>query len=300
MDGNRHASASLPTLRMVSVVVPCANAGGTLARQLEALAKQDYDGPFEVIVADNGSSDDSLRVAAEFHDRIERLAVVDASARRGQAYARNAGARVATGDALLFVDADDEVDTSYVAAMADALHAHEFVAARFDSDSLNPGWVRGTRQAFQTESVSDTFGYLPFAGGGGLGIRREVFERVGGFDEDYWRSGQDIDFCWRVQRAGASLHFVPDAVVRISWRASLPGLYRQGRHYGRGETYLYKKYREVGMPAQSLGAAVGDWRALARRLPRVRTKADLGSWLRRAGRCVGRVQGSVRHRVMFL
>ena len=54
------------------------------------------------------------------------------------------------------------------------------------------------------------------------------------------------------------------------------------------------------MPAQSLGAAVGDWRALARRLPRVRTKADLGSWLRRAGRCVGRVQGSVRHRVMFL
>jgi glycosyltransferase involved in cell wall biosynthesis len=300
MDGNRQNEVMPQAVTKISVVVPTFDAAATLPRQLEALSKQEYDGTFEVIVADNGSTDGTFAVAGEFRGRIRHLVLVDASARRGQAYARNAGARVSTGDALLFVDADDEVEPGYVAAMAHALERHEFVAARFDSDALNPGWVRGTRQAFQTDGVSNTFGFLPFAGGGGLGIRRTVFERVGGFDENYWRSGQDIDFCWRVQTAGALLHFVPDAVARIAWRASLVGLYRQGRHYGRGEVYLYKKYRDAGMPAQSIGAAVGDWRALARRLPRIRTRAELGSWLRRAGRSVGRVQGSLRHRVRFL
>jgi glycosyltransferase involved in cell wall biosynthesis len=299
-DQRYHGEVRVKASAQISVVVPSFNAATTLPRQLEALAKQECDRAFEVVVADNGSTDGTLAIADEFRDRIPQFVLVDASARRGQAYARNAGARVATGDTLLFVDADDEVEPGYIAAMADALDRHEFVAARFDSDTLNPGWVRGTRQAFQTESISDTFGFRPFAGGGGLGIKRRVFEQVGGFDEDYWRSGQDIDFCWRVQATGASLHFVPDAVARIAWRASLVGLYRQGRHYGRGEVYLYTKYRDAGMPAQSIGAAVGDWRSLARRLPRVRTKAELGGWLRRAGRSVGRAQGSLRHRVRYL
>jgi glycosyltransferase involved in cell wall biosynthesis len=305
MDGNlrdaHHDTSVLPPVHMVSVVVPSFNAETTLARQLEALAKQEYDGDWEVVVADNGSSDDTLRVADSFRDRIPRLAVVDASARRGQAYARNAGARIAIGDALLFVDADDEVAPSYLAAMADALQRHEFVSARFDSDTLNAGWVRGTRQAFQTDGVLNAFEFLPYAGGGGLGIRRDVFERTGGFDEEYWRSGQDVDFCWRVQLAtGVTLHFVPDAVVRIAWRATLPGLYRQGRHYGRGEVYLHKKYRGEGMPAADVREALGEWKALAMRLPRLRSKAQFGNWLRRTGRKFGRLQGSLRHRVTYL
>src|SRR3954451_24006623 len=143
MDGNRDETTSLPAVCSISVVVPCLNAASTLPRQLEALSKQEYDGDWEVVVADNGSTDGTLAVADEFRGRVPRLVLVDASARPGQAYARNAGVRVATGDALLFVDADDEVEPQYVAAMADALQHHEFVAARFDSDSLNPAWVRG-------------------------------------------------------------------------------------------------------------------------------------------------------------
>jgi GT2 family glycosyltransferase len=174
------------------------------------------------------------------------------------------------------------------------------VAARFDSDTLNPGWVRGTRQAFQIDGLSGGFGFLQFAGGGGLGIKRHVFERVGGFDEDYWRSGQDVDFCWRAQLAGTSLHFVPDAVARIAWRGSLRDLYRQGRHYGRGEAYLYKKYRDKGMPAPTRREALDEWKTLVRRLPRLRTKGQFGNWLRRTGRKVGRLQGSIRHRAPYL
>ena len=156
--------------------------------------------------------------------------------------------------------------------MAAALERHEFVSAAFESETLNDGWVGESRRAYQDVGLNNSLGFLPFAGGGGLGVRREVFERVGGFDDAHRRSSEDIDFCWRVQLAGAELHFVPDAIVRIAWRRHLRELYRQGRHYGRGEPYLYRKYRHAGMPRSSLRTGLVEWRLLLRRLRRVRGK----------------------------
>jgi glycosyltransferase involved in cell wall biosynthesis len=287
-----------PTL---SVVIPCLNGADVLGRQLDALADQEYPGTWEVVVADNGSSDGSAELAKGYEPRFPSLTVVDASARRGQAYARNTGVEAARGDALLFVDADDAVAPGYLTAMADALSRHDFVAAYGNADALNPDWVRGTRRAAQpTDGLPNPFGFLPFSGGGLLGIRREAFERVGGFDADHWRSGQDIDFCWRVQLAGVGLHPAPGAMVHIAYRATLPGQYRQGRHYGRGEAFLYRKFRAAGMPGPTWKQALGSWYQLGWRLLRVRTKGDLGNWLRGAGRMVGRLQGSLHHRVLYL
>ena len=283
----------------LDVVIPCRNAAVTLPRQLDALVAQEWDGRWRVVIADNGSTDATRAVVAQYTDRLP-VRVVDASDRRGQAHARNVGARAADGNALLFIDADDEIAPGYVAAMAAALERHEFVSAAFESRSLNEGWVAESRVAYQDVGLNNGLGFLPFAGGGGLGVRREIFERVGGFDDAYWRSGEDIDFCWRVQLAGSELHFVPGATVRIAWRRQLRQLYRQGRHYGRGEPYLYRKYRHAGMPASSLWTGLGEWRLLLRRLRRVRGKGDAARWVRTLGRRVGRVQGSIRHRVVYL
>ncbi len=305
MDGDRkhHAAPAGRSARpapTISVIIPCRNAATTLPDQLEALAKQDFDGSFEVVVADNGSTDGSRAVAAKFADRLPKLAVVDASRRRGQAYARNAGARIATGDALCFVDADDVVAPGYLTAMATALEEHEFVSASFDSNSLNEGWVRRTRQAYQENEISQTLGFLPFVGGGGMGIRRELFWRVGGFDETWWGACEDVDFCWRTQREGASLFFVPDATVAIRWRSTLRDLYRQGRNYGRGEPYLYREYRAAGMPGTGLRQALNEWRALVARLPYLRSRGQFANWVRRLGRKLGRLEGSLRAHVFYV
>jgi glycosyltransferase involved in cell wall biosynthesis len=291
----------LVNVRLLSVVIPCLNGAHVLGRQLSALADQEYAGDWEVVVADNGSSDGSTELAKSFERRIASLTVVDASARRGQAYARNVGAEAAAGDALLFVDADDAVAPGYLAAMAEALSQHDFVAAHGDGESLNPDWVRGTRRLDRhADGLPNSFDFLPFSGGGLIGIRRDAFERVGGFDADHWRSGQDIDFCWRVQLAGVELHPAPGATVHIAYRATLRSQYRQGRHYGRGEVFLYRKFRAAGMPGPTWKQTLWRWYQLARRLVRVRTKADLGKWLRDAGRSMGRLQGSAHHRVMYL
>src|SRR5687767_27975 len=90
----------------VSVIIACLNAAETISGQLEALAAQTWSRPWEVIVADNGSSDDSRSVVERFRDRLPALRIVDASAKRGQPYALNVAAREARGTALAFCDAD--------------------------------------------------------------------------------------------------------------------------------------------------------------------------------------------------
>src|SRR3954452_16520200 len=90
--GNReHPVDEAPLL---SVVIPCRNAGEHLERQLDALASQETAFPWELVVVDNGSSDDSMQIVETYEDRI-RLRVVSAPDRANAAYARNVGADAA-------------------------------------------------------------------------------------------------------------------------------------------------------------------------------------------------------------
>src|SRR5690349_18587996 len=106
-----------PPSPRLSVVIPCYNSATTLGDQLTALAGQRTRYSWEVLIADNGSRDDTVAVATAFRNRMPLLRIVDASSRRGAAYARNAGARAACGAALLFCDADDVMGEGYLEAM---------------------------------------------------------------------------------------------------------------------------------------------------------------------------------------
>ena len=110
----------------LSVIIPCLNAANTIAVQLDALAAQQWDQPWEVIVADNGSTDDSIAIIERYKTTLPHLRIADASARRGQPYALNVGAMAATGEALAFCDADDEVAPGWLSAMGEALSKHDF------------------------------------------------------------------------------------------------------------------------------------------------------------------------------
>jgi glycosyltransferase involved in cell wall biosynthesis len=288
----------MPPLAL-TVVIPCLDAAATLPAQLAALAAQSYDGDWEVVVADNGSSDGSRAVVESFAARLPQLRLVDASDRRGRAHARNAGATAARGDALLFVDADDEVAPGYLAAMGAALAAHDFVACRYDSDTLNPTWARGTHGNPQRDGVAryDYPDYLPHAGGGGLGVRRVVHVEVGGFDETM-PALEDTDYCWRVQRAGHSLTFVPEAVVRIRHRHDLGGMFRQGWRTGRYNVLIYTRYRPHGMPRLGVLPGVLRWGKLVLRTPlMMATRAGRSRWAWQMGWRLGRLQGCALYRV---
>lgn len=272
----------------LSVVIPCLDAAATIRRQLEALAAQEWSGEWEVIVADNGSTDRSLDIVREFAGRLPGLRIVDASDRRGSGHALNVGARAATGDALLFCDADDEVGAGYLRGMAEALSRHDFVACRIDVDKLNPPWLRWMRPQQDGIQPYRYPPHLPHAGAGTLGIKRALFLAVGGFDESL-PYVHDADLSWRVQLAGTPLVFAPGAVIHMRMRDSLGGLIRQARAWGRYNTILQMRY---GAPARPVPfrAEAAAWKQLLLELPRVRGRAGWSRWLWRAAWRVGRAQ----------
>src|ERR1041385_1769111 len=283
----------------LSIVIPCWNTSEWLPVQLSALASEKWQGGCEVGGADNGSTDGTSEVAERFKDRLPHLLVVDASARRGASHARNVGARAASGEAFLFLDADDQIAPGYLPAMAGALARHGFVAAYRDSESLNTGWGRLSRRTHPHEGFRNFYDFLPHAGGTRIGIRRSIFESVGGFDESLLR-GEDVDFCWRVQLAGTPLYLVPEAITRVRYPDSFRRMYRQARLSGRGDALLYRRYRAAGMPGRSIGDGLREWLRLMQRLPHIRGESDRARWLRRLGQCVGRLEGSLRYRVLYL
>ena len=144
----------------LSVIIPCFNSAKFLGQQLKALAQQEWSEPWEVILADNGSTDDSIAIARQYQHKFSHLRIVDASAIPGAAYARNVGAKVAKGELLAFCDADDEVAPGWVAAMGEALEQYEFVAGRLEREKLNEPWLRKSRIAAQTNKLS-TFPCAP-------------------------------------------------------------------------------------------------------------------------------------------
>src|SRR5271168_887855 len=98
-----------------TVVIPSRNVELSLGDQLDALAAQTFDGPFEVIVVNNGSTDQTASIAEGYNNDLD-LRVVEANDGSGVSYSRNAGAKVAVGDFVVFVDGDDIADVDLLSA----------------------------------------------------------------------------------------------------------------------------------------------------------------------------------------
>jgi glycosyltransferase involved in cell wall biosynthesis len=282
-------------------VIPARNAARTLPDVIRGLAADGWDEAWEIVVADNGSTDDTRAVLDDLRASIPRLRVVDASARPGAAHARNVGARAARGRSIAFFDADDLPHDGWVAAMGRALATSDFVACRLDSDRLNDGWVLAVRGRPQSEGLlpTDYPPYLPAASGGTIGIRRSVFLDVGGFDETLPLAGEDIEFCWRVQLAGYPLRFVSDAVVSMRFRTTWAALFRQARRYGYGQPAVYERYRLVfapdgGPPPSPPRPPRLRPRRIAERMAEFGTSHGRARWVWRAGWYAGQLQGTVR------
>jgi glycosyltransferase involved in cell wall biosynthesis len=119
--------------RVISVIVPALNSADTLPLQLQALEAQDYEGAWEIVIADNGSTDATVEVATRHLEQLERGRVVHARDRRSASHARNVGAARAEGDFLAFTDADDVVSEGWLSALARAAPHGDLVAGSVSS-----------------------------------------------------------------------------------------------------------------------------------------------------------------------
>jgi glycosyltransferase involved in cell wall biosynthesis len=282
----------------LSVIIPCRNAVKTIEVQLRALCHQQWHGGWEVIVADNGSTDGTQDVVAGFYGRLPALRLVDASARRGAAHARNIAVKESSGEALAFCDADDEVGIGWLTAMGNALTRHDFVASRMDVDKLNPPWLAVSLNNVQGKELRRAY-YPPFllhAGSSGMGVKRVVHDKVGGFDESL-REREDTDYCFRIQLKGNMLHFAADATIHIRYSEKPEALFRQARRWARYQVLLYKRHGG-GMPLdRPWSSYLQTWRDLIGCMPRVFKPETRPAWMKTVGTQIGLLEGAIRYRV---
>ena len=282
-------------LRRTTVVIPALNVAATIGVQLAALARQEFDGEWEVLVCDNGSTDATREIVAGFASRVPGLRVVDASDARGAAHARNVGA-AAGGDLIAYCDADDEVEPGWLAALVRTAADADVVGGSLEHQALNDPDIAALRGGAET-ALPRAFGFLPYAISANVAVRRTAWEAIGGWDEECLIS-EDVEFSWRAQLAGLELAFAPDAVARYRHRTSLRASARQVYGYADSSARIYRRYRGAGAQRRSLRRVASSWAFLATRLPFVvLSRRRRGSWLIAAAENAGRIRGSIRYRV---
>jgi GT2 family glycosyltransferase len=224
----------------VSVVVPFAGSDGALAAltaRLESLERRPGD---ELIVADN-------RGTGGTPSRAGDVVIHPAGGVRSPGFARNRGASLATGEWLLFIDADTEpqpglIDTYFATApqASTAILAGGIVDTLPEAGTgLAARHVVARAQMSQAVTVArPTFAYAQTAN---CAIRRRAFAEVGGFEEGV-RAGEDADLCFRLLERGWQLEERPAAVVEHRARATLGALLRQLARHGSGAAWCERRH----------------------------------------------------------
>ncbi len=275
----------------VSVVIPVRNGEETLGRQLEALAGQTYTGSWELIIGDNGSTDRTAAVVAEWSTNLGVLRTIDASATPGSSVARNAAAVVAKGDKLLFCDADDVVSPGWLASMAEALDRWPIVTSSL---------VYVDDEGAEDSRLSHPPKYLgrhPFAIGASLGIRREVFEALGRFDTTFpGSSSTDVELSLRAARAGYDVGFADGAEVLKGRRYDAPSTFHQWFGYGRGGAWIFARHRHLALWPDAIGRQVRTLGWMCTHVTNLTTSEGRLRWVRWTAETAGYTTGWFRFR----
>nr|AYC79428.1 hypothetical protein [uncultured bacterium] len=242
----------------VSVIVPAHDAAATIGRTLEALGRQEFGGSFEVVVVDDRSTDATAAIATRAGARV-----VPTAAQSGPAGARNAGIAATDAPLVAFTDADCEPAPGWLAGLAAGLGGADLVLGPVLPDprvEVGP-FDRTLRLVAQSPRFETA----------NMGVRREMLERVGGFEPfapdpaaprpglrprpDQGHFGEDAVFGWRAVRAGARTTFCEAALVHHA-------VFPRGP---RG--YMAEKWRLRYFPA------------LVREIPEIRETLPLGVFL---------------------
>jgi len=193
--------------KRLSIVVPVFNGSGTLPLCLRALGDSSYL-PFEFFVVDDGSSDNSLAIAEQFSATI-----LSTGGRFGPSKARNLAARHATGEVLVFLDADVAVHPDALARIAEHFEsdpALDALIGSYDDSPSDPGFVsqfKNLMHAFVHSQGNDQ-AFTFWCGCGA--VRRTVYLDHGGLDESYERpSIEDIELGYRMRAAGRKIALDP-------------------------------------------------------------------------------------------
>ena len=264
---NLDAEPSAPGIPRISVVVCTLNGAKRLQRCLAAARRQSLGERLQLIVVDDGSTDNSAEVAVAYDAEVIRHA-----ANRGVAAARNSGIAAARAPIVAFLDDDCEADPKWAARLLGGFDDGVVGVGGLTLPTSSGGYFGGYLERnnhlapLEMELASNASITYRFAryllrnaraapsderdvyafGAANAAFRVAVVRQLGGFDERL-RSNEDLDLCLRIgdEYLPGALRFEPSAIVRHHFNTDPRTLLRRCRSYGMGEARLYRKRRDL-------------------------------------------------------
>jgi glycosyltransferase involved in cell wall biosynthesis len=230
----------------ISVIIPAYNAGQCIGRAIESVLGQGYS-DYEVIVVDDGSTDNTAEIVRQYGDRVRYIHQKNA----GVAAARNAGIAAAKGHWMAFLDADDEWLPAKLKAQMDLLARNLELrwcgANRFQSDGRRKAAVGngdiiaralGAGSVFPNYFATAAAGKCPVTPSSMI-IRKDVFETLGGFDTNREVMDEDLDMWLRIAHYYPQIGYIPEPLsinhldiaspelINIRWQRKKGGSLRE-------------------------------------------------------------------------
>ena len=270
---------------MISVVVCTYNRSQSLRKTLDSLADQllPAESPWELIVVDNNSKDDTAEVVSKF-SRTSSLSVRYVfEMNQGLSHARNTGVRAARGDIIAFTDDDVTVDPRWLFELQKTFTEFDCacVAGRIVPvwNGQKPSWLKlegpqalrsGTVVSFDLGDEPCEVNTVPPVGAN-MAFKRTVFENYGSFRSDLGKRGNDpmlgeeVEFCARLSHAGDKLVYAPAAVVyhpvpqeRLKKRYFRSYYFNYGRYRARRDGFPKRVTLLFGVPRYLLRSLMAD------------------------------------------
>jgi glycosyltransferase involved in cell wall biosynthesis len=199
----------------ISIVIPTYNEEGFIGRLLGSLAKQTVK-PYEIIIVDSFSKDKTCNDVAKY---IPVLPIACMSVGRGIGLARNIGAKAATGDVLLFLDSDVELQPNFLKDAGSEFEQRELdlASAHFYFDPALSKVDRIGAKAVSLYHASFQYSKNPMGSGFCIFIKKEWHKRIHGFNESF-RHSEDHDYVKRAVEEGASFRLLKSVRFKLSNR----------------------------------------------------------------------------------
>jgi len=203
--------------RLISVVIPTLQEEEYLKKTLPKLAR--LKPPVEIIVVDGLSKDKTVDVAKRFTERVFQ------TRKRGIARAKNYGAEKSTGEILVFLDADVNVPQNLVTEVLEVFNDTTVAGATCNVLFVQPSFPEAVFSRFYNFLVRASFLFKPHCQGKFLAVRKNVFLRVGGFDESM-PCLEDHDLAFRLSKSGRFVFIKSLTVYEFPRRFRKLGLFR--------------------------------------------------------------------------
>ncbi|GAB4377501.1 MAG: hypothetical protein Kow0042_25360 [Calditrichia bacterium] len=218
---------------MVSIVIPSYNSEKTIYNCLQALHNQNYEGEYEIILADS-SVDQTPEIVKEHFPRVK---LIRFESKTDPGTARNAGVRQSKGDVILFIDSDCIASEDWVQKICRLHDSHPEVAAVGGAAANgNPSddevaWA-GYMAEFREYIPENPAGYVWHIPTLNISYKRWVFEKYGYFDSRYYPQ-EDLVFNYQLTQNGDKILFDPSIIVWHFHRSELQGFFRHQKNIGR-------------------------------------------------------------------